>query len=122
MDDTQNGTNKGEIKKNHAIEAWKNFNGNITEICKEVGINRKTFYEWLKEEKFTLAIENEEQSLNDAIKSKLVEQALEGKLPAIKFYLEHKHPEFKPNPINFLPNTHDDMSIEFISEDVESNS
>lgn len=91
----QNGTiGKREIKKEHAIQAWRETNGNITKLCLKAGINRKTFYEWLKDTKFLNQITEQEQKLNDDIKDRLVLQALKGNLRAIIYYLEHKHPEF----------------------------
>lgn len=94
----QNGTtNKREIKQKHAVVAWRETGGNITRLCEKIEINRKTFYEWLKDPSFEELISNEECKLNDDIKNVLIDQALEGNLRAITYYLDHKHPEFGSN-------------------------
>ncbi len=96
MNDIQNGTNKRDIKQELAIETWNKVNGNISLLCQKIGINRKTFYLWLKDTEFEKAIKIEERGLTDQIQSKLIAQALNGNFVAIKFYLEHKHPEYSP--------------------------
>lgn len=121
----QNGTNKRDIKQEHALLAWRETNGNITKLCFKAGINRKTFYEWLKNPDFADQIWEQEQKLNDDIKDQLVQQALKGNLRAIIYYLEHKHPEFihkgeivsysPPIPILGGASQQEPMGIEFVS-------
>lgn len=44
-------TTKSDIKKSKLIQLWKDTRGNITEMCSAVGIQRNTFYAWLKNDK-----------------------------------------------------------------------
>lgn len=118
MTGIQTTTNKREIKQEHAIRVWSRFNGNITEICNEIGVTRKTFYEWLKNPSFVGEIKEQEQSLNDLIRSKLIQEALKGNLGAIKFYLVHKDPEFKSDSKSFfMPLASEEMKLEFVGPD-----
>lgn len=93
----QNGTKKSHIKKQHALALWSETGGNITKLTKQIGIDRKTFYNWLKDPQFAYAIKEVELLIGDEIKYKLIEKALAGDMRAITFYLEHRHSDFKEN-------------------------
>lgn len=61
--------------------------GHITHACAAVGISRKTYYDWLKdnkrfEEEFTAAIEHH----NDAIQSRILSLAMKKDKDMLKFW------------------------------------
>lgn len=56
------------------IQQFVNHNAMVQETCDAVGITRKTYYEWLKDEKF-------KEEINDAVERKL--DRLENKLQTL---------------------------------------
>ena len=82
-------------KKEHLIEALRKSLGNVTIACKNVGISKSNFYNWLKEDedlKSTLdEIRNEE--LPDFLESCLYSKCEEGDTKAIIFALKCKGKE-----------------------------
>lgn len=67
-----------EMRKKALIEAMRVNLGNVTKSCELVGINRKTFYEYLKDdEEFKESIEEVGESALDFVESKLF-QRIEG--------------------------------------------
>ena len=92
-------------KKQKFIEAYKSTNGNITDSAQIVGIERKTYYNWLEKDKdFALAIMDSEANLNDEIRQVLIQKAAEGDMTAVIFYLKNRHPDFKPQPTTLIQN------------------
>jgi len=85
------------MRKARAVEAWIATNGNITKTCRIVGINPTTFYVWRREDEiFSTQLIEAEQELHDRVKSKLIKIIDDtDDLGAIKFYLKHRHPEYK---------------------------
>lgn len=85
-------------KKEKFIELYRETRGFISDICRAVMIDRKTYYNWLDADKdFALAIAEAEAEINDEMKDALIRQAGDGNLGAIIFWLKNKHPEFKQN-------------------------
>lgn len=88
-------TTKSTIKKEQAVELWRETHGHITNICRAINVTRKTFYEWMKDEKFALRLIDAEQELNDDIRDVLISKAADGDMTAVIFYLKSRHPDFK---------------------------
>lgn len=82
-----------DIKKKAFIEAYKKAFGNISKACKAVGIDRKTFYNWKKDDSEFLdiieSIEPEEEFL-DFIEDALVERIKDSDTTAIIFACKTK--------------------------------
>lgn len=98
-------TTKQALKKAEAIEQWKLNNGHITNVCKNIGIERKTFYNWLNNDpEFANALLDAEAGLNDDIRDVLIEKAAAGDMTAVIFYLKNRHPDFKPQPTTLIQN------------------
>jgi hypothetical protein len=80
-----------DIKKKQIVEALEKSLGVVTTACKNVGIARKTYYEWYnKDDDF----KNQEDSIGeialDFVESKLYEQIRDNNIAAIIFYLKTK--------------------------------
>ncbi len=108
-------------KKKLAAKLWIKYNGNVTRICKEIGITYSTFYRWLAQDKrFLEAIVASEGSLNDKIRQKLIELALKGNMTAIIFYLRKRHPDFTDKPTGLVQlNLAGPMEVKFIKDGEE---
>ena len=90
-----------QLKKDKFIDAYKKTNGNITDSASIAGIERKTYYNWLKDDNtFALEILDSEANLNDEIRQVLIAKAGEGDMTAVIFYLKNRHPDFKQNGLN----------------------
>lgn len=66
---------EGNIRKKAMIEALEKSLGIVAEACREVGISRKTHYQWLKEdEEYSEMVEEISESALDFAESKLFER------------------------------------------------
>ena len=89
-----NPTNPTVIKKEQCINLFFSKTGNISELCKAMGIHRSTFYEWINTDKdFKEKIEAEKESLIDFAESKLFNLMNEKNITAIIFFLKSKGKE-----------------------------
>lgn len=93
----QNGTNvKYTGKRKMIAETLANpdFTGTITELIKQVGVPRSTFYRWLEDEQYLQYINNLIDKYTDselpAVWKALVNQCKQGDVKAIKLYFELK--------------------------------
>lgn len=77
---------KKQRLKNDFIEAYIRKMGNISKACEEIGIDRKTFYNWLKEPKFKEMYDNAIKKHNDLIYSKIYHIAAQGDKDMMKFW------------------------------------
>ena len=73
------------------LEALAESKGIVSYACEKVGISRKSFYQWLKEdEEFSSAVEEITEATLDKVEAKLLEQINDDNLTAIIFYLKTK--------------------------------
>jgi len=85
--------NNTEFKKKAFIKAYKKAFGNVSQSCLAIGIDRSTYYDWIKkDEKFKKKIEEAEpqERFLDFLESKLVEQINGGNTTSIIFALKTK--------------------------------
>lgn len=83
--------NKTEHIKKALIEALEKSLGIVTTACKQVGIGRTTFYDYLKKDKkFEEQVKDIENIALDFAESQLHKQIQEGNTSATIFYLKTK--------------------------------
>lgn len=83
--------NKTEHHKKAMIDALEKSLGIVTTACKNVGIGRTTFYEWMKDDKQFEKEVNEIQNIAlDFAESQLHKQIGDGSTAATIFYLKTK--------------------------------
>src|SRR3990167_11558924 len=88
-------TTKTDIQKAKLVELWVQTRGHISDMCRSLGIERKTFYNWLKKDKnFNEAIQTAEWGLHDDVRDALIQKIAEGSSTDIQFYLKKRHPDF----------------------------
>jgi len=59
-------------KKENTIQALIDYKGIVSDACKKVGISRKTFYEWIKEDpEFAAAVEDAKEQAIDFVEGRL---------------------------------------------------
>ncbi len=84
-------TNKTQHTKKALLEALEKTLGIVTTACKIVGINRWTFYSYIKnDEEFAKAVKELENVALDFAESALHENIKNGKEPSTIFYLKTK--------------------------------
>ena len=84
-------SNKIQQTKKALIEALEKSLGVVTTACKIVGIDRTTFYRYIKEdEEFAKEVEQIESVTLDFVESQLHKQIKEGSTSATIFYLKTK--------------------------------
>ncbi len=72
------------------IDVFVNNNGNISKTCKELGISRGTYYNWIKENDFKDSIKEIDEINIDFVESKLFELIDKGNITAVIYYLNNK--------------------------------
>jgi len=78
-------------KKMQFLTFFEDNLGNISQTCKMIGIDRKTYYNWIKTDMiFKSQIDDILESKIDFVESKLLEKIKENDLRAIIFYLKTK--------------------------------
>ena len=83
--------NKTEQHKKAIIDALEKSLGVVTTACKNVGIGRTTFYEWMKDDEDFEREVNEIQNIAlDFAESQLHKQIGDGSTAATIFYLKTK--------------------------------
>lgn len=83
--------NTSEHIKKQLLEALEKSLGVVTTACKNVGISRTTFYQYMKDdESFKDAVNELEEVALDFAESQLFKQIREGNTTATIFYLKTK--------------------------------
>jgi hypothetical protein len=83
------------MKERFLAEIAENL-GVIKYTCEKVGIERTTYYKWMKlDPEFAEAVRSVEAKKNDKVEDVLMAQIRAGDGPATRFYLERKHPEYR---------------------------
>lgn len=84
--------NKSEhIKKDALIQALEKSLGVVTTACKQVGVGRTTYYEWINTDKeFAKQVSEIQNIALDFAESQLHKQIGEGSTAATIFYLKTK--------------------------------
>ena len=82
--------NKTEHNKRAIIEALEKSLGVVTTACKQVGIGRTQFYEWLKDPTFKTEVDSIQDIALDFAESQLHQQIQGGNTSANIFYLKTK--------------------------------
>lgn len=82
--------NKTEHKKKALIEALEKSLGVVTTACKQVGIGRTMFYEYMKDHNFKTEVDDISNIALDFAESQLHKQIQEGNTSATIFYLKTK--------------------------------
>ncbi len=86
------------IKKLLFLEYLEKTSGVIVAVCRKVDISKMTFYRWRETDKeFDSAVRKiTSNRLNDAEDLLFEKVFVEKKLRAITYFLDRKHPEYKP--------------------------
>ena len=82
--------NKTQQTKHALINALRKTLGNITKACEMVGINRSTYYDYMKDPVFKRDFEECEEIALDFAESQMYKKIQEGDGTIIKFFLKTK--------------------------------
>lgn len=93
MTNQQNPTKKltKKAKQLFIIENFVRYKGHIGKLCKELGINRCTYYDWLKSAKFKQEIANKMEEIYDTVEGMILTRMEEmDDRELMKFYAKTK--------------------------------
>ena len=80
-----------ELHKKLLLEALIKNNGLVGPSCQEVGLNPKTYYQYLKTDpEFKKSVQQINEAVIDWVESKLFEKIREGSEKSIMFFMRHK--------------------------------
>ena len=86
-----------KAKQRVFLSAFEKYQGIITGACKETGINRATYYRWMKKfPDFRARANRILKHQVDYVEDRLLKAIAEDNIAAIIFYLKCKHPMYKP--------------------------
>jgi len=82
-------------KKQEFIENFEQLIGIISTTCQKIGIDRKTYYNWMKDdEEFVKKVERAKERQVNMVEDRLMRAILKDNITAIIFYLKNKHPDY----------------------------
>lgn len=79
---------KKEENQNRFIEVFKLKFWNISDTCKELDMDRSTYYKWLDDEVFAERVKNAKEDSIDFVEGALYKQIKDGNTTAIIFFLK----------------------------------
>ncbi len=111
-----------EIKKELFLEAYVKTAGVKSLAAKHAGVHRDTIYTWLREDPgFYHALSQAQMDIGDFVEQQLKNLAFKSfDGPSMRFWLEHKHPDFK-QPELFYPIAPGEKTFEDIIDALENN-
>lgn len=88
-----------DAQKQQFLEFLEEIGGNVQMACRKVGIGRQTYYRWRDDDstfkhRLISAKQRGREKGCDMAESALVGLIADKNFPAIKYYLEHNHPEY----------------------------
>ena len=87
----------------------------VSQACAAVGISRRTFYRWLKDDPaFDEAVAFAETRLIAAAERTLLQAIEQGDTRAAMWVLERRTPEYRPPRFNPTPPEEEDIIVKFI--------
>ena len=72
------------------IEEFITNMGHITDACKEVGINRATYYAWMNDEKFKEAFDNAMEHFHDSVQRRILRLAMKDNERMLMFWAKNQ--------------------------------
>jgi len=80
----------GKATKKDFLEAYELSLANISSACKRLAISRQTYYNWLEDSDFALAVSNIQEGLLDFAESMLLKKIKDGGTTELIFFLKTK--------------------------------
>ncbi len=88
MKSQQKSTKTGTLmeKQKLFVESYIQERGNISKACEVIGINRGTYYKWMKKKKFLIIYDEAIERHNDLIYQRILNLALKEDKDMLKFW------------------------------------
>ena len=110
-----------EKNKKRFLEEFEKSVGIITTTSQKTGMNRGTYYQWLKKDpKFRKEIERIKEEQMGVVEDRLLQAILNNNVSAIIFYLKCKHPEYRPKSELSFDKEATDKALDRIKEVIEN--
>ena len=93
----------------------------IEVACAKAGISRMTHYRWLKEDKeyaaaFRAAMDEGMKRITDMAETQLINLIKQGKIPAVMYWLRHRHPAYRNRVEVEMRREEEEMSEEELAD------
>jgi hypothetical protein len=103
------------IKKRLLVEAYQQTYGSISRACRMADISRSTYYEWVQNDPvFKKEIESSSQMIMDDVEGQLLRLIQKGHPPSIRYWLDRRHPKFKPHSKTEIETSSQENKITFV--------
>jgi len=88
----QNLTKRPSKKSRQAmfLDLYLENRGHVGRICKQIGIDRATYYLWTKEPKFAEKLNNLIEFINDSVEDRILQEIDKGEKELIKLWAKTK--------------------------------
>jgi len=107
------------VKKSLFLTIWKETLGSVKATCEKVGVRRETFYEWKKSDpEFRANIHKAWMEKLDDVEQQLNLKILQGDASLIRYFLDRRHPLYKPK-VKIDGPTPGDKALEAEFEEME---
>ena len=71
------------------LEVFIKKMGHITDTCKEVKIDRGTYYDWMEKELFKRKLDEEVEHFNDSVQRRILKLAMKDDRDMLKFWAKN---------------------------------
>lgn len=82
--------NPTELKQKKFIKEYLDGSSNISKACKAVGIDRSTYYEWMKQDKFAIMFHDAEEEFFDSLENVFLTKVQQGDTACVIFAMKTK--------------------------------
>ena len=91
MTTPQNSTKKLRLipKQKLFLETFIKKMGHITDTCKEIKIDRKTYYNWLESDVFKNKLDESMEHFNDSVQRRILKLAMKDDKDMLKFWAKN---------------------------------
>jgi len=79
-----------KVKQVKFIEEFIKNMGHITDACKEIGINRATYYDWMQTEKFKEAFNDAMEHFHDSVQRRILRLAMKDNERMLMFWAKNQ--------------------------------
>ena len=115
MKSPQKPTKKDRLtpKQKKFLEVFIKKMGHITDTCKEVKIDRGTYYDWMEKELFKRKLDEEMEHFNDSVQRRILKLAMKDDRDMLKFWAKNlmKHRGFVEKSESLVEHTGEQIKI-----------
>ena len=86
-------------KQGKALKYYIEEQGHVSNVIRRIGVNRSSWYRWLNNKRFALAVKQADKALDDTVEQVMIGKAKGGSSSELLFYLKRRHERYKDKPM-----------------------